>query len=68
MLYSLFFSYEMQVERKGALNMEFPLTPWLEWLLKNIFPLLDSLLNYGTITMLKNGTFSPLGGVVFNIA
>jgi hypothetical protein len=56
--------------------MEFPLTLWPEWLLQNLFllyyalkiPLLDALLNYGTSTMLKNGTPSPPSGPVFNIA
>jgi hypothetical protein len=38
MLFSLFFSNEMQVQRKGELTMELPLTLWLEWLLQNLLP------------------------------
>jgi hypothetical protein len=44
--------------------MEFPLTLWPKWLLHNLLPpllfsqipLLYSLLNYGTSTILNNGT------------
>jgi hypothetical protein len=43
-IFSLLFSYENANTKKEALTMEFPLT------------LIDSLLNYGTSTMLKNGT------------
>jgi hypothetical protein len=76
LLYSLFFSYENANIKKGALIVEFPLTIWLEWLLWNIItpllfsqiPLLNYLLNYGTSTMLKNGTPSLPSGSVFNIA
>jgi hypothetical protein len=46
MIFSLLFSYENANTNKEALTLEFPLT------------LLDSLLNYGTSTMLKNGTLS----------
>jgi hypothetical protein len=46
MIFSLSFSYENANTKKEALTMEFPLT------------LLDSLLNYGTSTMIKNGTLS----------
>jgi hypothetical protein len=76
MLCSLFFSYGNANTKKEALTMEFPLTLWPVWLLQNLFllcyalkiPLLDALLNYGTSTMLKNGTLSPPSGLVFNIA
>jgi len=73
MFCSLFFSYETQVQRKGALTMALPLTLWPEWLLHNLLPpllccqipLLDALLNYGTSSMLKNGTLSPPSGLLF---
>jgi hypothetical protein len=75
MLCSLFFSYENANTKKGALTMEFPLTLWPEWMLQNLLPpllcsqipLLDALLNYGTSTMLKDGTPSPPSGPIFNI-
>jgi len=31
-------------------------------------PLLDALLNHGRNTMLRNGTFSPPSGPIFNLA
>jgi hypothetical protein len=76
-LLSLFFSYEMQVQRKGMLTMKLSLTLWHEWLLHNLLPPLfsfqiplkiDSLLNYETSTIKNNGTPSPPSGLVFNIA
>jgi hypothetical protein len=76
MLCSFFFSYGNANTKKEALIVEFPLTLYPIWLLRNIFllfyslkiPLLATLLNYGTSIMPKNGIPSPPSGMVFNIA
>jgi hypothetical protein len=76
MLLSPFFSYENANTKKEALTVELSFKSWHVWLLHNIFllryalkiPLLDDLLNYGTNTMVQNGTLSPSNGLVFNIA
>jgi hypothetical protein len=36
MLYSLFFGYENENIKKGALTMELPMNLWPEWLLQTL--------------------------------
>jgi len=75
MLYYLLFSYGNANTNK-TLIVELPLTQWLVGLLQIFFllfyalkiTLLDALLNYGTNTMLRNGTPSTPSDLVFNIA
>jgi hypothetical protein len=64
MFLSLFFDYGIANTKKKAIIMELSLTLWPKWMLSNCLPpllcsqipLLDVMLNYGTSTMLKNGT------------
>jgi hypothetical protein len=75
MLFSLFFSYGNANTKKEQLTIELLSTLWHVWLLHYIFLLcyslkmllLDAHINYGTSTMLKNGTPSLPSGYTLNI-
>jgi hypothetical protein len=75
MLCSIFFSYEMQIQRKTHSLWSFIrqcglrlLQNCLPPLLFSQIPLLDVILNHGTSTMLKNGALTHPSGPIFNIA